>query len=428
MPHSTQQTHHQIICTLCGESINLNQQSLIPPAIQGVHGWVCRSCIERAHHILNQQRQATLQKRIQLHPPKAIKAYLDQYVIGQEDAKRVLAVSVYNHYKRLLNQMHQSTQHTEAPPQIEKSNVLLVGPTGVGKTYLVRTLAQFLNVPIVIVDATSFTQAGYVGEDVESILSRLLQAANWDIPWAECGIVYIDEIDKIARKERDNPSITRDVSGEGVQQALLKLLEGSTVLVPPYGGRKHPEQPMIPINTQHILFIAGGAFEGIEQLVRARYRQTHLGFTPDQATLPSQNLLTNPYAYVTHDDLRHFGFIPELLGRFPIIVGLSPLNRTMLRQILTKPKNALLKQYITLLEMDGIQVHISEGAINELVDWAEALGLGARALRTLLDTVFLDLMYELPGSQTQRITIDRRFVHRRLTQRFGEKETLQRAA
>lgn len=324
-----------------------------------------------------------------VHKPKELKALLDEYVIGQDEAKKVISVAVYNHYKRLL-------QGKESDIEIEKSNIILVGETGTGKTLLARTVAKFLNVPFAIADATVFTEAGYVGEDVESILSRLLQACNYDIPAAEKGIVYIDEIDKIARKG-DNPSITRDVSGEGVQQGLLKLLEGTEVSVPPQGGRKHPEQKLVKIDTRNILFICGGAFEGIDKIIGRRIKTSVIGFDLDksQQKINRQNLLQ----YISHQDIKRFGLIPELIGRLPVLSYLNPIDKSALKDILTKPKNALIKQYKKLLELEGIELSFSTEVIDYIVEKAIELKLGARGLRSICENIMTDVMFELPSKK-----------------------------
>ncbi|MCF8448616.1 MAG: ATP-dependent Clp protease ATP-binding subunit ClpX [Taibaiella sp.] len=367
----------------------------------GIKGNICDQCIENAHSLL---LEATTDKdktetppaskpaeimKTKLYKPREIKAFLDQYVIGQNDAKKVLSVAIYNHYKRL-------TMPKNDDVEIEKSNIMMVGETGTGKTLLAKTIARLLQVPFAIVDATVFTEAGYVGEDVESILSRLLQASNFDVAAAERGIVYIDELDKVGRKS-DNPSITRDVSGEGVQQALLKLLEGSEVLVPPQGGRKHPEQKMIKVNTQNILFICGGAFEGIDKMIARRIQTSSIGYNAIKATkdLDRANLLQ----YVNAQDLRTFGLIPELLGRLPVVTYLNPLDEASLKRILTEPKNALVKQYARLFEFEGISLTVEDEALDYMVKKAVQYKLGGRGLRAICEMILTDAMFDLPSEQ-----------------------------
>lgn len=376
-------------CTFCGRT-----QDEVDLLISGIHGNICDQCVEQAYNMLEadgvfkKKKDAPL--KFELKSPKEIKAALDEYVIGQEEAKKILSVAVYNHYKRL----GQSIGEDEV--EIEKSNILLVGETGTGKTLLAKTIARKLQVPFTIVDATVLTEAGYVGEDVESLLTRLLQAADYDVEKAQRGIVFIDEIDKIARKG-DNPSITRDVSGEGVQQGLLKLLEGSIVNVPPQGGRKHPDQKYIQVDTKHILFIAGGAFAGIEKDIARRLNTNAIGFKNENSEkLDEKGLLK----YVNAQDLRSFGLIPELLGRLPLVTHLDPLSKDALYAILTQPKNALIKQFEKLFAMDGVQLSVTPDAIECFVDKTMELGLGARGLRSLTEKVFTELMYnidELPN-------------------------------
>ena len=377
-------------CSFCGRTEE--ESNLL---IAGLHGHICNVCVSQAYDIVIQEGafsgSVPKNMKLELKSPKEIKAFLDEYVIGQEEAKKVLSVAVYNHYKRIL----QSVGEDEV--EIEKSNILLVGETGTGKTLLAKTIARKLNVPFAIVDATVLTEAGYVGEDVESILSRLLQAADYDVAKAERGIVFIDEIDKVARKG-DNPSITRDVSGEGVQQALLKILEGSVVNVPPQGGRKHPDQKYIQVDTKNILFIAGGAFAGIEKDIAKRLNTNAIGFKGETAQKFDEKGLLQ---FVNATDLRSFGLIPELLGRLPLVTHLNPLDEVTLRSILTEPKNALTKQFKKLFALDGIELEIEEEALDFFVEKTMELGLGARGLRSLTEKVFTELMYnldELPSS------------------------------
>lgn len=379
-----------IKCSFCGR--DKRDTNVL---IAGITGHICDYCIAQAQNIVRdefqQKSSQSVLNALSILKPFELKAFLDQYVIGQEEAKRVLSVAVYNHYKRLTQK---KSSHSEEEVEIEKSNIIMVGETGTGKTLLARTIAKRLNVPFCIADATVLTEAGYVGEDVESILSRLLQAADYDVAAAERGIVFIDEVDKISRKS-DNPSITRDVSGEGVQQALLKLLEGSVVNVPPQGGRKHPEQKMISINTRNILFICGGAFDGIERKIARRLQTNSLGYSSgrDQEAIDKDNLLQ----YISPQDLKSFGLIPELIGRLPVLTFLHPLDRNSLKLILTEPKNSLIKQYVKLFEMDGVTLSFDKPALELIVDKAVEFRLGARGLRSICEAIMIDAMFELPS-------------------------------
>ncbi len=389
-----------INCSFCGRD---KQDTNV--LIAGINAHICDSCIEQAVGIVHSEKEGkdkqVLATQMNLLKPVDIKSHLDHYVIGQDDAKKVLSVAVYNHYKRLV----QPPSSDDEEIDIEKSNIIMVGETGTGKTLLARTIAKVLNVPFCIADATVLTEAGYVGEDVESILSRLLQAADYDVKAAQRGIVFIDEVDKIARKS-DNPSITRDVSGEGVQQAMLKLLEGAVVQVPPQGGRKHPEQKMVSIDTRNILFVCGGAFDGIDRVIGKRLSTQAIGYATDKKEkIDKENLLQ----YIAPQDLKGFGLIPELIGRLPVLTFLKPLDKNALRKILTEPKNSLTKQYVKLFEMDGVTLTIDEDVLDYIVDKAIDFKLGARGLRSICETIMIDAMFESPSSESDKqlkITLD----------------------
>ena len=390
-------------CSFCGRDKKDTQL-----LIAGLHGHICDSCVEQAYNIVQEEIASNKNFELgdlKLMKPSEIKTFLDQYIIGQDEAKKFLSVAVYNHYKRLT----QKNSNDEV--EIEKSNIIMVGQTGTGKTLMARTIAKMLHVPFTIVDATVLTEAGYVGEDIESILTRLLQVADYNLEAAEKGIVFIDEIDKIARKS-DNPSITRDVSGEGVQQGLLKLLEGSVVNVPPQGGRKHPEQKMIPVNTKNILFVCGGAFDGIEKKIAQRLNTTVVGYSASKKTeqIDRKNMLQ----YISPQDLKSFGLIPEIIGRLPVLTYLEPLDREALRNILTEPKNSIVKQYIKLFEMDGIELSFKEEVFEYIVDKAIEFKLGARGLRSIVEAIMIDAMFELPSSNQKALEVSKDYAVEKL--------------
>ncbi len=416
------------VCSFCGRSVS--EVGMIFGGIDG-HSTICDECIERGHEVLHEHDEQIKQSTVpvinkdELLKPTEIKAFLDKYVIGQDAAKKTLAVAVYNHYKRILAAQSKPKSKAAAKSgkqamataaaaidevEIEKSNIIMVGQTGTGKTLLARTIARLLNVPFTIVDATVLTEAGYVGEDVESILSRLLQVADYNVEQAERGIVFIDEVDKIARKS-DNPSITRDVSGEGVQQALLKILEGTVVNVPPQGGRKHPEQKFIQVNTSNILFICGGAFDGIEKKISDRLNTRVVGYNQSAARHIDRNDLMQ---YITPQDLRSFGLIPELVGRMPVLTYLQPLDKTILRQILTEPKNSIIKQYEQLFALDGIELTFAPEVLDYIVDKAVEFRLGARGLRSICEAIMTDAMFELPSAEAKSYRVELDYARERI--------------
>ena len=397
---------NQLTCSFCGRS-----RDEVKILIAGQNSHICENCVEHAQEIIAQE--VTVKKegdkgnfKLNVRRPLEIKKFLDEYIIGQDDAKKILSVAVYNHFKRVA----QKPQADDV--EIEKSNIIMVGETGTGKTLLAKTIARILNVPFAIVDATVFTEAGYVGEDVESMLTRLLQNCDYDVAAAERGIVYVDEIDKIARKG-DNPSITRDVSGEGVQQGLLKMLEGTEALVPPQGGRKHPEQKMIKVDTKNILFICGGAFDGIDKVIARRINTNAIGFSVNKDE--QENARKNLLQFINAQDLKSFGLIPELLGRLPVVTHLEPLDAGILRSILTEPKNSLLKQYNRLFELEGIELIIEEEVLDFMVGKAMEYKLGARGLRSICESILTDSMFELPGTDTKKFTVTLEYAEQKFS-------------